>query len=101
DEAAATEALQAIAIAKELADAFDAFGKHGDERLLPEQALRVLFASAGGAEAIGRRPEERKVVDDVFGEPPHVARRRMLALPGGADHQAVERNGPRVVRDDE
>ena len=100
-EAAASESLQPVAIAKELPDALLALGEHRDERLALEEPLGVLLAGADGADAVGHVPEEREMKDPVFGEPAHAAVPRMLPAHGQAQHQAVERDGARVVGDEQ
>ena len=58
-EAAAAEAREAVAVAKELADALDAFGKHADELVAAQQPFTILGAGAesffaGGGGGVSR-----------------------------------------------
>ena len=73
DEAAAAEALQAIAVLPQLAHALLALGEHRDELVLLEQALGVRRVGAHAADAVHDRPEERQVEHGVLDERAHVA----------------------------
>src|SRR5688572_11711577 len=99
-EAAAAEALQLVALLVELLDAFRALWEHGDDVVLGEQALAVLRAGAYGADSIHGHADERQIEAEVLCEPASIATRRMGESEGLANHQAVERQGARMVGDD-
>ncbi len=101
DEAAAAEPLQAVAIFPQLAHPLFAFGEHGDQLAVLEQALGVRRIGAHAADAVHDRAEPRQVKHGVFDERADVAARRMVAANRVHHHRAVVRQRAGVVGDEQ
>ena len=76
-------------------------GKTPDELAGAEEALGVLVGGQRGARAAGDRAEERRLEDEVGAQRPQDPVLRVLVVDRELDHERVERDGARVVGDEE
>ena len=97
DEAAATEALELVALAERLADALEALRPDAHELAAREHPLGVLGAGEGGTALAGQRAHDRHLEDEVGAERAQEAAGVVVHRQHG--HQAVERDGAGVVGD--
>ncbi len=98
---AETELAELVALVERLRDAARAFGKHEERFVLLEEAPRVLRDADDLADAREEKRHERERLRPLLDHRADEARWLDVHEHRRADERAVDRNLPRVIRDQE